>query len=145
MGGNAGAAIYWLKSTAPAEVKKYLTTLLLATTLFIGEIHTYWEKAPERYENWIIGRYEPMTIQWNVKFVCEEAIGIIYFIAMWFFAKYPNKVNRVTVILFICLAIVDAALYFWNFKTVNFHYVYFCMVAGWIVLLRKELKQRLIG
>lgn len=126
-------------------MKKYATTLILASTLAIGEIHTFWEKAPERLENWIITRYEPMTIQWNVKMALDELNVILYFIAAWLFGKFPNNVNRVTIIIFIALAIVDAGLYFWNFKTINYHYVYFCMAAVWILMLRKTIKQRLFG
>lgn len=140
-------------------MKRYATTLILASTLLIGEIHTFWEKLPVRYENWIIQIYKPLTIQWNVKFVGDELNWILFTIAMWCFGKYPNRVNKITVGTFIALAIADMGLYFWNFKTVDFHYVYFCMAGIWALIYfrlaergisivwhwLKSIKQRLIG
>lgn len=126
-------------------MKRYATTLILAGTLFIGELHTFWEKSPETKLNWIITRYEPMTMQWNVKMVCDELNVILYFIAMWFFAKYPNRLNKTVVSMFIGLAIMDMAIYFWNFKTVNYHYVYFGMALLLLFIFRKNIKQRLFG
>lgn len=127
-------------------MKSYATSLILASTLLIGEIHTFWEKAPVRYENWIIHAYKPMTVQWNVKFVGEEVNWILFMVAMWYFGRYPNRVNKITVRVFIAVAIVDLGLYFWNFKTVDYHYVYFCMVIVWAVMYwGKSIKQRLFG
>lgn len=117
-------------------MKRYATSIILALTLFIGEIHTFWEKAPPRKENWILDSYQPMTIQWNVKMVAEEIIVVLYFIAMWLFWMYPNRVNKTSVKTFIVLALADLGLYFWNFKTINFHYVYFGLVAVWIILYK---------
>ncbi len=138
-------------------MKPYLTTLILAATLLIGEIHTFWERGIQVKQNWIITRYEPMTIQWNVKFVGEELNWLLFTIAMLFYGRYPNRVNRITVGIFIATATLDIVLYFWNFKTVNYHYVYFGMAAAWAILywwtdiaksstaMVKSIKRRLFG
>ena len=126
-------------------MKKYLTTILMASTLLIGEVHTFWEKKPEVKENWIVNRYEPMSIQWNVKMAGEELILLMYFIAAWFLSLYPNHTNKTTVKVFIFAQLADIALYFWNFKTYNYHILYICMVLLWVWLLRKSIKQRLFG
>lgn len=145
MGTRCSDKIYWVKPAPPSEMKKYSPTIILAITLLIGEIHTFWEKGVQRYENWIIQKYEPMTVQWNVKMVGDEVSVILYFIAMWLCFKYPNHTNKVTVAIFIGLAVVDTGLYFLNFKTVNYHYVYFCMALVWILAHRKTIKRHLFG
>ena len=113
---------------------RYATTLILASTLIIGEVHTFWEKGSQDKVNWIINSYQPMTMQWNVKFLCDEINVILYFVAFYLYGKYPNRTNKATVLSFLFLAIVDMALYFWNFKTIDYHYVYFCLaVCGWMI------------
>lgn len=139
-------------------MRKYLPSILLASTLLIGEIHTFWEKKPLRYENWIIDRYVPMTIQWNVKLALDELVIILYFISAWYFAKYPNRANKITISIFIFLAIADALMYFWNYKTYDYHIVYLCAavvwaasfffgirIAAWGKGILKSIKRRLIG
>lgn len=110
-------------------MKKYLTTLLLGITLIIGEIHTFWERGSQKKVNWIIKRYEPMTVQWNVKFVCDELNIVIYFVAMILFVR--NRINKTSVVSFIYLAVADMALYFWNFKTYDYHYLYLTLFVVW--------------
>lgn len=112
-------------------MRKYATTLILASTLLIGEVHTFWEKGSQRKENWIISRYEPMTVQWNIKFVGDQLNVVLYFVAFLMYAKNLNRVNKTTVIVFLATAIIDIGIYFWNFKTINYHYVYFFMIIVW--------------
>lgn len=141
---------------------KYATTIILGITLFLGELHTFWEH-PEEYRNgvlyqkidgewqvakkvnWIITKDEPMTMQWNVKMVCDEIIVVLYIIAAFFFGKYPNRFNKATIIIFIQVAAIDVGLYFWDFKTENYHLVYFCIAITYFITFRKDIKHRLIG
>lgn len=117
-------------------MRKYLPTIILGTTLFIGEVHTFWEHGSEKKVNWVINKSEPMTVQWNVKFLCDEINGILYFIAFLLYGAYPNKTNRTTVISFLILAFADMGIYFWNFKTVNYYYVYLAFVFVWILIFK---------
>lgn len=114
-------------------MKKYLPSILLAVTLPLGELHTYWENKSQVKENWIFYNYEPMTRQWNMKMVGDELIIIMYFVAMWYLFQYPNKFNKTTVRAFIWLAIADLILYFWNFKTYEYWQVYFWALSFWVL------------
>lgn len=98
-------------------------------TLPIGELHTYWSS--QRVENWIITEYRPMAESWNVYFVCQELIVIMYFVAWYFWQS--NKINFATVISFILLAIMDMAMYFYNYKLGGFGVVYFWFIGFWVV------------
>lgn len=112
-------------------MKRYSTTLILACTLVIGELHTFWEKASQEKVNWIIKRSEPMTMQWNIKMVGDEINIILYFVAMLLFGFYPNRTNTTSVISFIYLAVADLCLWFWNFKTYDYHILYLTLLAVW--------------
>lgn len=134
----------------------------MASTLLIGEVHTFWEK-PEEYreingqkvlftyvdgrwvqakkENWIVTKYEPMTVQWNIKMLGDEVIPVLYFIAAWFFWMYPNATNKTTVSIFIYAQFVDIYFYFWNFKTYDYHILYTFMIVGWYILYKKSIKK----
>lgn len=127
----------------------------------IGEIHTLWEK-PTQYilidnkwvlsqyskgkweecpqENWIIRRSVPMTIQDNVKKATDELNWMLYMAAFWFFGKFPNRINRVTTLTFLCFVIADAGLYFWNYKTYDYFYIYSLMPIVWIYLYKRIKK-----
>lgn len=120
-------------------MKKYLTTILLASTFFISEIHTYWEKKPVVVENWIYKANKPMTVQWNVKYASMQVIYIIWFLAwIWY---VPNKVNKAMVSTVFIWTILDTFMYFYNFKNYQYGPVYLWVgiifltnfkVRGWI-------------
>lgn len=102
-------------------MKRYLTTIILACTLFIGEFHTIWNN-DSRVQNWIWRYDAPMSLAWNVKLAANQLIIILYFIAWILYV--PNKVNRTTIVAFLLLSIVDTFLYFYNYKTEEFGKVY---------------------
>lgn len=114
-------------------MRKYLTTILLASTFFISEVHTYWEKKPVVYENWIIRNYKPMPVQWNVKYASMQAIYIIWFLAWILYV--PNRINRVMVVTVFIWAILDTILYFYNFKNYEYGPVYLWVGAIFILTL----------
>jgi|GEM_PF-3033726 len=113
-------------------MRKYLTTILLASTFLIAEIHTFWERSSIAPVNWIYAREVPMSVQWNIKLAGLQLIYIIYGLALLCYV--PNRVNRTTAITFTIFCVVDTALYFYNYKTFNYGYVYFFVALFWLVL-----------
>jgi hypothetical protein len=114
-------------------MKKYATTLILALTIFIGELHTFWERSSYEAVNWIWKRSTPMALQWNIKFVALQVNYVLWFIAAYYYGKYPNRGNKTTVITFIWLAVLDMGMYFYNYKTQYFGSVYLWLVVIWLL------------
>lgn len=121
---------------------KYLTTYLLAATILIGELHTFWERSSLQVSNWIIFRYVPMSLQWNIKFAADELNPILYFIAFLLYGKYPNRVNKTTVKTFIWFCTIDAGLYFLNWKTFSYGYMYVALIIIWFVTYHWKYKKK---
>lgn len=115
-------------------MKKYLTSMLLWLTIPIGEIHTFWERSKADYQNWIVFRYVPMTLQQNFKFVFEELNFVLYFVAFFLYGKTPNKINKTTVKTFIWFCVIDMGMYFANWKTWGYGYVYVILPFIWVVM-----------
>ncbi len=122
-------------------MRKYLTTIILALTLPLGELHTYWIN-DTRVQNWIYAINRPMLISWNVKFVVSELSVIAYF-AAWILWK-SNIVNRTTIVAFFWLAIVDMILYFYNYKTgQNYGIIYFGFaIFFWVTVYLYKWRNR---
>lgn len=114
---------------------KYLTTYLLASTLFIGELHTFWESDPglEKY-NWIWTVQRPMSIQWNIKYLTDQVLPIIYFIAFFYYGKTHNKVNKTTVLSFLIFVSIDTFMYFYNYKTEGYWKMYLWIPVFWLII-----------
>lgn len=114
-------------------MKRYLPTILLALTLASGEIHTFWSKSA-LYEttNWIWKRPTPMALDWNIKYAVLQFNYIIWFVAMFLYGKYPNRINKTTVIAFICFAILDTIMYFYNYKVYKYGGAYWLFLALWV-------------
>lgn len=129
-------------------MRNYLTSLLLAITLPLGELHTYFSKyektvyvdgqyltlkmedgkwVEEKKQNWILTEYRPFVFSWNVKYSVDELIVILYFLA-WIFYK-ENRWNRSVIISFLALSIMDGLLYFYNYKLYGFGSVYFWFIG----------------
>jgi len=115
-------------------MKRYATSLILASTLIIGEIHTFWERSSPVLHNWILARFVPMTIQWNTKLALEQLNFILYFVAFYLYGFTPNKINRTTVKAFIWFCVIDTAAYFYNWKTFSYYYVYLFLVIIWLTM-----------
>ena len=113
-------------------MRKYATSYILALTIMLGELHTFWEKGEQHVENWIVEEYRPMTVQWNVKYAIDELNPILYFVAMFLFV--PNRVNKTTVLSFILFASVDTLSYFYNYKTYGYGWMYFLLVICWLIV-----------
>lgn len=109
-------------------MRKVATTLILALTLTVGELHTYWQGGTTK-QNWIISEYRPMLIEWNVKFAAGQLQFIMYFLA-WVLYR-PNRLNKTTVWAFFWLAIFDTIMYFYNYKLHDFGKIYYWFAAFW--------------
>jgi len=115
-------------------VKKYLTTALLWASLLLSEFHTFWEKASQEPVNWIISRNVPMSVQWNVKMVSDQLWYILVFVAMLFYV--PNRINRSSVLAMIVFSVADTGMYFYNYKTYDYIFVYPFLFTVWILIYR---------
>jgi len=121
-------------------MRKYLTSILLWFSLLLSELHTFWENASKEKVNWIIGKFRPMTIQWNIKMVTDQLWYILIFVAMLYYER--NRINKTTVLTFICFSVIDTAMYFINYKTYQYSIVYFILVILWILFYRAQGKKK---
>lgn len=144
-------------------IRRYATTLILACTLLIGEIHTFFGKnitsivvngknvamqiqpdgtLKEAYRSsWIISRYVPRTTPKNIRDLCNQINFILIFVAMFLYGKTPNFVNRVSVITFIFYSVIDTMMYFYSDKTYGYHLVYPIVAILWTILFLKFKKK----
>lgn len=119
------------------QVKAYFPMLILSLTLFIGELHTFWETPnPEPpKQNWIWKKPTPMTLQWNIKQASSQLNYILYFIAFYLYGKTPKrKLNVTAVKAFIFFMIVDAIMYFWNYKTYYYGATYMWVIGCGVIV-----------
>lgn len=121
---------------------RYATTWILLLTIALGEVHTFWERRDPVYENWILFRYVPMTVQWNVKIAIDQLNYILYFIAAFYYGRYPNRINKITIKTFIWFMVIDMGMHFYNYKTFDYGYVYFLLALIWLTLYKWETVRR---
>ncbi len=120
-------------------INRYWSSIILAITLPVGELHTY--GSDTKVSNWILTQYRPMPESWNLKFAMDEIVIILYFLA-WMLWK-SNVVNRTTVVAFFVLAIMDTLLYFYNYKLYAFGNVYCWFIVLWgMIFYLKKMKLR---
>ena len=115
-------------------MRKYLTTMILGLTLLIGEIHVFWERASTRPVNWIWNNPVPMSLQWNIKYVCLQLNYTLYFLSMLTYCGYDNRINRTTVVAFVLFSLVDTLMYFYNYKTFGYSITYLTLLIIWILV-----------
>lgn len=116
-------------------IKEVLTSLILFATIFVGELHNFWA-GNETVQNWILFRPTPMPIEWNVKYLIQEVLPIMYFLA-WIFYK-DNPVNNAVIKSFLFLSVIDLAVYLVNFKTGEFGSIYFWFIAFFLLTLKRK-------
>jgi hypothetical protein len=112
---------------------KYSTTFILMLTVLVGELHTFWENGSTEVVNWIWSENVPMTVQWNIKYLTNQVNMTLYFVALFLFAYYPNRVNFATVSAFILFSLVDTLMYLYNFKRYEYGLSYFILLILWIL------------
>lgn len=120
-------------------MRKYAAALILASTIIIGEIHTFWEHSSTSPVNWILFRQVPMSLQQNLQLALSELNFILYFVAWKLYL--PNRVNRNAVTTFLCFCILDAGAYFINYKTYGYWVVYLILIIIWALLQFKKKRR----
>lgn len=116
-------------------MRKYLSGIILSLTIPLGELHTLFRNN-HTVQNWIWHVYRPMTLDWNITQAVNELNSILYFLAWLLYVR--NKANRAIIKGFFCLAIMDAIMYFCNYKTEDFGSVYF-WYAGFCLFFYKGI------
>lgn len=114
-------------------MKRYATTILLWLSVIVSEVHTLFEKSSGVY-NWIVAKYVPMQIQWNVKYAMMELWNVLIFGAIVFWKD--NRTNKASAKAMLVVAFLDAALYFYNFKTKYYGWVYLALILSFIYFYR---------
>jgi len=121
-------------------MRKYLTAILLSFSLLVSEVHTFWEGGAIRMQNWILKVDRTMALQWNIKFVCMQAQGII--VALSLFYYHSNRVNKTAAAAFVFYNIADTILYFYNYKLYGYGYVYLLIVVFGIFYYYWQFKKQ---
>ena len=117
------------------HLKQYATTLIIWASLIIGELHTLWENSKVS-ENWIITKYVPMPVQWNVKYVTDEIWFIMMGVAIYLFI--PNRINRTTVKSYTLFCAWDLVMYFYNYKQAGYEAIYTYLLIAWIIIYNRN-------
>lgn len=73
-----------------------------------------------------------MTVAWNVRFAANQVQLILYPLAALLWRH--NRVNKSTARCFYVLAIMDTIMYFWNYKTTDYGYIYFWYVGFFLII-----------
>lgn len=107
---------------------RYATTYLLALSFIVTELHNLWAN-DTRIQNWILRGHHPMSIQWNMWYLSHQVLWIVFAIAMFYYGKYPNRANKISVKVFIIWTILDTWLYIYNFKQIDYGYSYLWLSA----------------
>jgi hypothetical protein len=116
-------------------VRKYLTTLFIALSFLVSEAHTFWHNTRD-VQNWIICRYVPMELHWNIKYAGDQVVWIL--IAAALLTYIPNRVNKTSARIFLIWTIIDTLLYFINYKQGPYGLAYFGLAGLWLVLYYRK-------
>jgi len=110
-------------------MRKYGTTIVLAVIMLVAELHNLFGDVTQ---NWILQRYVPMGVAWNVKQAGLQLIYILYPLAAILYRR--NRINYVTCLSFIWWGVLDTIMYFWNYKANMYAPVYLWVLLFWIVI-----------
>lgn len=123
-------------------MRRYTSTILIVTSLFIGEVHTFWERRPVEVQNWIYAKPTPMSVQWNVKFAASELSYLLLALALLLYT--PNRVNKSTATALVCFAAFNILAYFYNYKTFDYGLLYIVFIIAWIISFFRHKNSNLI-
>lgn len=122
------------------DMRKWASTILLTAVIFIGELHTFWEKGGERVQNWIWKIERPMPLQWNIKYLTDEVSWLLVSLAV--FLYLPNRLNKTVAAAFVFYQLFSLAWYFYNFKTYGFGWIYYATAAFGFIAWYKVFKPK---
>jgi hypothetical protein len=120
--------IYWLHRNA--------TALLIYACFVVAELHHLWANDTS-VQNWILVKYTPMPVQWNVKYASDQLVCIMIALAMFCYGQTPSKSNGKAVLVYLLWVIFDTLVYFYNYKSFLYWQMYPCLlfvmafVYGW--------------
>lgn len=118
---------------------RYKTTILIWASLLVNEAHTLFEKSKE-VQNWILFKYRPMLIDWNLRYLADEISPLLIALALLVYQK--NRINDTTVKVLVAYGIVDLVLYFINYKDKEvYRYVYLFLIISWIIIYKYGTKR----
>lgn len=118
---------------------RYKTTILIWASLLVNEAHTLFEKSKE-VQNWILFKYRPMSIDWNLRYLADEISPLLVALALLVYQK--NRINDTTVKFLVAYGIVDLVLYFINYKDKEvYRYVYLFLIISWIIIYKYGTKR----
>lgn len=73
-----------------------------------------------------------MLIHWNVKYATDELWSILMVCAILVYK--PNRINKTTVTAYLYFCIVDAGMYFHNYKLRDYESIYTFLLIAWVVI-----------
>lgn len=111
-------------------MRKYATTFILALSILIGEVHTFWEGRSQEPIDLIWVRDVYMPIQWYIKLIGLQVNYTLYFLALYLYGE--NRINRASAVAFILFSLVDTLMFFYNYKTYGYGSAYFILLILWI-------------
>ncbi len=123
-------------------MKQYASTLLVVISMFLGELHTFWEREPLRPQNWIYAVSREMPLQWNIKFAADQLAYLMIAIAFLLFVR--NRVNMATATALTVFAVLNLGMYFYNYKTFGYGWLYIAFVIVWIIAFIRHKNSNLI-
>ena len=72
-----------------------------------------------------------MSIGWNIKYAASQFQFIIIALMVITYARERNKVNKVSVFVFLLWTVLDTVVYFFNFKQFEYHIMYIFLPLAW--------------
>lgn len=73
-----------------------------------------------------------MPLNWNVKYLTDEVLFIMMGFAVLYYV--PNRTNRTSVISYIVFCVIDLLMYFINYKTDGYGFIYTALLITWILI-----------
>lgn len=112
-------------------MKMLVPMLLFVLSYFVGQLYQLFDTPYYNsigLVNWIWLEQRPMLISWNVKFLSEELCRIIEGLAVMSIAWQTSvKILKLTAIAYFTYRCLDIIIWFVNFKTYHYWYVFFVL------------------
>lgn len=117
-------------------MRKYIPTIWLAVMYLAGEAHIIWRLFgfDNSEQNWILVKYMPMSMGWNIKMASGQLQWILASLMVITYPKSRNKENATSMIVFLLWTIFDTILYFWNYKQIGYFGMYLWLPAAWLLI-----------